>query len=176
MWRTWGGGCPLHLILIFRPAKPPPNLFLNEQQLINLIWLEYLHGQPSGLAHNLLNSPGRRPNGVYDRFPLGGFTLLYGSLLGSPPPTDFWQYKGNPCQTLREKVFWPPKKSLKKLTPQFSVLGVIFSISDSFSMNSEPFWINSGTPWASFFDVFWGYQFCYVFSAILQQISKIWKM
>ena len=24
-----GGGCPLHLILIFRPAKPPPNLFLN---------------------------------------------------------------------------------------------------------------------------------------------------
>ena len=34
------------------------------------------------------NSPGRRPNGVYDRFPLGGFTLLYGSLLGSPPPSD----------------------------------------------------------------------------------------
>ena len=34
----------------------------------------------------LYNSPGRRPNGVYDRFPLGGFTLLYGSLLGSPPP------------------------------------------------------------------------------------------
>ena len=37
-----------------------------------------------------MNAPGRRPNGVYDRFPLGGFTLLYGSLLGSsPPPRNF---------------------------------------------------------------------------------------
>ena len=68
----------------------------------------------------LLNSPGQRPNGVYDRFPLGGFTLLHGSLLGPPgPPTEFRQYKGFRWQTLQEKFFGHTKNKQKNVPSIF---------------------------------------------------------
>ena len=108
-------------------------------------------------------SPGRRPNGVYDRFPLGGFTLLYGSLLGSPPPDGISTVQGISVSDPPEEVFWPPKKSSKNRPLNFHIFWVFFSIFMIFPINSEPFWVNSGTPWASFFDVFLGYRFCRVF-------------
>ena len=122
----------------------------------------------------ILNSPGRRPNGVYDRFPLGGFTLLYGSLLGSsPPPDGISTVQRISVSDPSEEAFWPHKKSSNNRPLNFHIFWVFLSVFVIFPVNSEPFWVNSGTPWASFFDVFWGYHFCSVFSAILQQISKI---
>ena len=119
------------------------------------------------------NSPGRRPNGVYDRFPLGGFTLLYGSLLGSsPPPRNFDSTKDFGVRP-SGRSFLATQKIIKKSAPQFSYfLRICFSVFVIFPINSEPFCVNSGTPWASFFDVFLGYRFWRVFWSILSQISK----
>ena len=73
----------------------------------------------------IYNSPGRRPNGVYDRFPLGGFTLLYGSLLGSPPRRNFDSTKDFGVRP-SGRSFLATQKIIKKSAPQFSYFWGIF--------------------------------------------------
>ena len=97
--------------------------------------------------NNNNNSPGRRPNGVYDRFPLGGFALLYGSLLGSPPD--------GLLSVQRISVSDPPgegflatQKIIKKLTTQFSVCWATFfdfrQFFDEFGAILGQFWYPLG--------------------------------
>ena len=52
------------------------------------------------------------------------------------------------------QVFSPSKKSSKNRPLNFHVFCVVFAMFTIFSMISGPFWVHSGTPWASFFDAF----------------------
>ena len=91
---------------------------------------------------------------------------------GPTPPHGISTVQGFSVSDPPEEVFWPPKKSSKNRPLNFHTFRVFFSVFVIFPINSEPFWVNSGTPWASFFDVFLGYRFCRVFWSILSQISK----
>ena len=73
------------------------------------------------------NSPGRRPNGVYDRFPLGGFTLLYGSLLGSHPrQRNFDSTRDFAGRPSGRRFFGHPKNHQKNDPSIFSFLCIFF--------------------------------------------------
>ena len=89
----------------------------------------------------------------------------FSQIRSRPPP----QNRTRDIQGMKNNSFmW-----VRNLMPlNFQVFCGLFVIFWRFLTNSEPFWVNSGTPWASFFDVFWGHQFCLVFCIIFQQISK----
>ena len=64
---------------------------------------------------------------------------------------------------------------LKNRPFNFHVFLAFFVIFVQFSMNYEPFWVNSGIPWDLFFDVFLDHLFCLIFCVIFSQISKTQK-
>ena len=93
-----------------------------------------------------------------------------------PPPTEFRQYKGFRWQTLREKFFGHPKNRQKIDPINFQTFLACFSIFGDVAMNSEQFWVDSGTSQALFFDVFLVTSFASFSKLFFHKFQKLKKV